>query len=715
MSSRALSALLAGLVLALAGSPTIAQPTNDQFTSSTTVSEMTNFVSPTGIVWQASASGTDVLATRSQFDPSLSGLPTNTSAPTVWWNWTAPTNGVARILVSSSNYIYSGVFIGSSISNLVKITQSSGGSTLPADMRFQVRAGTRFEIMTERFNEPTRPINLEFYLVQAPGNDDFSERIRVAGDSLSFTGVLGSATVESGEFVHGFRTGYYQSLWWEWTAPSSGNVMMTLIPQYLHLTPPRIGVFTGTEVNALTLVTNGGGPGLPLRITFGATSGVPYKFSVSSGSANVNPFRIELTRNRPPEISWISPTNNQTFDYGGHFSAEVIATDSDGSIERVAFSFNGASVELLTSPPYRTSIGPLDIGTHALIASTVDSGGLVTSAVRFLVDVPHANDRFAERTVLSGFPVETRGTNAGATLEPGEPLHAGQPGFGSAWWRWVSPFSGPAVVALRSERASSRLAVYQGTSVNSLISVVSANGGSSATNLFVRFDALEGNEYQIAVDSGRETGTRFSLMLLPPPTNDFFANRIRLLGDAVVGASYNYGATTEVGETPSEGFAANRSVWWTWRSPYTHRVHLSTFNNFKSWISVYTGTSINNLREILNRAVFSSPGQTTLDVVEGVDYHFAVDSWFDDVGDVRWQLRPANAPAILAPSVSQDSVSFALLGLSNRFHTIELSTNLTLWEPLRTLRLDGSSNRLTIPKPEVHQSTPAFFRLRLGE
>jgi hypothetical protein len=53
-----------------------------------------------------------------------------------------------------------------------------------------------------------------------------------------------------------------------------------------------------------------------------------------------------------------------------------------------------------------------------------------------------SNDDFANATRLSGRSGRVTGTNIGATLELGEPAHAGLGGGQSVWWKWRAPGTG---------------------------------------------------------------------------------------------------------------------------------------------------------------------------------------------------------------------------------------------------------------------------------
>ncbi len=106
-----------------------------------------------------------------------------------------------------------------------------------------------------------------------------------------------------------------------------------------------------------------------------------------------------------------------------------------------------------------------------------------------------ANDRFADRLALSGLPATSSGTTVGATADPGEPAHHSfVQANRSVWWRWTAPENGCVVVDISDTSFAPVLAVYTGSSLDSLVQL--SSGQRSA-----RFDAQAGTTYQIAVDS----------------------------------------------------------------------------------------------------------------------------------------------------------------------------------------------------------------------
>lgn len=117
-----------------------------------------------------------------------------------------------------------------------------------------------------------------------------------------------------------------------------------------------------------------------------------------------------------------------------------------------------------------------------------------------------SNDAFANRRALSGFTGRAQVHNRIATLELGEPAHAGVTGGRSVWWTWNAPSNGSVTINTRGSSVDTVLAVYTGSQVQSLVLVAqndNAGGGTSASS--VSFQAVSGTEYQIAVDTAGGT------------------------------------------------------------------------------------------------------------------------------------------------------------------------------------------------------------------
>jgi len=116
------------------------------------------------------------------------------------------------------------------------------------------------------------------------------------------------------------------------------------------------------------------------------------------------------------------------------------------------------------------------------------------------------NDAFAEAELLTGSSGFVKGTNVGATVEPGEPEHANVPGGASVWWRWTAPLDGRVSFDTFGSEFDTVLAVYTGNAIYDLDEVVS-NDDTIELKSLVDFPATEGTVYWIAVDGyGSATG-----------------------------------------------------------------------------------------------------------------------------------------------------------------------------------------------------------------
>src|ERR1035441_3331791 len=92
------------------------------------------------------------------------------------------------------------------------------------------------------------------------------------------------------------------------------------------------------------------------------------------------------------------------------------------------------------------------------------------------------NDNFSDRPLLQGTNLTISGDNTLATIEPGEPNHAGRATGRSVWYSWTAPVRGALTVASTASGSPPVLAVYLGTSISNLTPVAS----TAATSLTFR-------------------------------------------------------------------------------------------------------------------------------------------------------------------------------------------------------------------------------------
>jgi hypothetical protein len=92
------------------------------------------------------------------------------------------------------------------------------------------------------------------------------------------------------------------------------------------------------------------------------------------------------------------------------------------------------------------------------------------------------------------------GLNLLATLEPGEPRHANKPGGHSLWMTWHAPASGIATFNTLDSLFDTVLAVYSGNELTALTPIAANDDDGGLLTSRVRFNAVAGEKYHIAVD-----------------------------------------------------------------------------------------------------------------------------------------------------------------------------------------------------------------------
>jgi hypothetical protein len=130
-----------------------------------------------------------------------------------------------------------------------------------------------------------------------------------------------------------------------------------------------------------------------------------------------------------------------------------------------------------------------------------------------------ANNDFANAQGLTGLPASAAGNNVEATREAGEPSHGEIATGASVWYRWTAPSSAEVTVDVCNASFDSVLAVYTGSAVNALTRVARNDDacGSAGEGSRVRFKAVAGTTYSIAVDGFEEGSFTVVVKLVPPP------------------------------------------------------------------------------------------------------------------------------------------------------------------------------------------------------
>ncbi|MGC9451915.1 MAG: S8 family serine peptidase [Oceanipulchritudo sp.] len=289
---------------------------------------------------------------------------------------------------------------------------------------------------------------------------------------------------------------------------------------------------------------------------------------------------------------------------------------------------------------------------HVAVAGAPGAEGLV----QLSLSGPPENDNLARAAVLADVPAIVISNSLNATAEPGEPSHAGQPAKRSLWWKWTAGSSGKVVFATEYTVFDAVIAVYTGPvdqpeMADLVLLAQNDDNNFGGTWAEVKFEAVPGETYYIAVDhkSGEESVAW--LNTFRPEVNDDFADRFRLPGDAFNVTAMNILATFEAGEPDHDGNGSGYSLWWEWTPDSNGDFLITTDGSMMSTaLGVYTGNRVDRLDGIASDS-YSGPNASSQVVVRasaGQSYQIAVDKQLS--GGYFGTIRLGIAPIVLPPN-----------------------------------------------------------------
>lgn len=356
---------------------TATPPANDHFAQSSTVSTR---------IFDATVDTTAATIETGEF--SQAGCPLGR---TVWYRY-APTRDVLmRASTSGSSFdTVLNVWRGTSLAGLTAVACSddvTGTDRTSQLAEFVAQAGQTYYLQAGGyFDSAAGTVDsgaLQLHVRARPLNDDFNRARVISGANGTATGDNVNASKETGEAAHAGNTGG-ASVWWQWTAPSSGPVTFDTVGSAAADT--LLAVYTGSAVNATTQVAANDditpGTDTKSRVTFTAVAGTTYRIAVDGfGTAAAN--RGELA------LNWASGTTSTTDlgvtlaarDLPGHtfgYRAVVTRTGADdpGSVTAV---LDLPSTVTLTDWPnacdggqsLTCEIGVVEVGSPVMLDITV--------------------------------------------------------------------------------------------------------------------------------------------------------------------------------------------------------------------------------------------------------------------------------------------------------------------------------------------------------
>jgi hypothetical protein len=516
-----------------------------------------------------STTGTNVEATKEIGEPSHAG---NGGGKSVWWRWTAPYSGPFAIKTVGSSYDTTlGVYTGSAVNALSLVAgdddTGGGGTSL---LTISATVGTVYQIAVDGWSGASGSIVLAIEAGPTPptppANDSFSNRITLPSGDVTISGTNQGATKEAGEPLHAGNPGG-KSVWWSWTAPSTGECQIEVLNSPFF---PLIGIYTGSDVNALTSAgsTSGGS-----FASFNAVSGVTYHVAVDTGSSGTGSFTLHISNPIPPPandsfaarivLGGMSAkatgyNNGATKEAGeplhaGNLGGKSVwyswTAPSSGSFSAylkasvplyipILAIYTGTDVGALTPVGSGTFSNPLAVSftatggvTYQFAVDGASFGGAAHSG-NFLFNVSQvpANDAFAAAIDLGSASsgVSSSWIDLGTGTEPGEPdapPFIGQSGPRTIWWKWTAPANAFFSFDTLTSDFDTTLQVFTGSAVHSLALVAENGDADSAGRSRVTLQGSAGTVYYIRVsgDSPDDIGLvalQFSQLATPASAAD---------------------------------------------------------------------------------------------------------------------------------------------------------------------------------------------------
>lgn len=194
-------------------------PTNDSYLSPQLLA--TNWTSATGDVTYASCEPGE----RDHSGRSGTGNPASyPPGRSVWFDWTPAASGPATLRLDTTGNLAMRLYSGPTLQQWADGDSLQSGSHV---LSTYVIGGQTYHIAvaTLPYDETTAPFTLRY--ASAAANDMVANAIALTGAGASSSVDSAGATVEVGEPGNGFDfNAIYGTLWWKWTAPSTGTVRM---------------------------------------------------------------------------------------------------------------------------------------------------------------------------------------------------------------------------------------------------------------------------------------------------------------------------------------------------------------------------------------------------------------------------------------------------------------------------------------------------------
>ncbi|MEY2409470.1 MAG: hypothetical protein QOF48_2140 [Verrucomicrobiota bacterium] len=292
--------------------------------------------------------------------------------------------------------------------------------------------------------------------------------------------------------------------------------VITQPPQSLVVTQGGVAVFTALAEGSAPLFYQWFRAGTPTPLFSGVdrtnfvipnvplTASGTYFVRVTNAAGSVTSVTAGLNVLVPPRIV--------TQPQGAMLAANdnITLTVTAAGTQPLAYQWllNGNLIPGATGPSLTINSFRADqSGVYRVIVSNVAGAALSDEAILLITgsDAP-LSDTFPGSAVISAPIGLLQAVNVGATLEAGEPRHAGKIGGRSIWVNYSSSVAGIVTFRTRGSTFDTLLAAYIGNDLNALSEVASDDDSGGYLSSLITFSVLPGAVYRIVLDghSGAE-------------------------------------------------------------------------------------------------------------------------------------------------------------------------------------------------------------------
>jgi hypothetical protein len=501
---------------------------------------------------------------------------------TVWWEWTAPANGMVTLDAAGSTSSF--LVLQAQLQSGGTITSATGGSTTYPRISFPVAVGTSYVIglgttsttysgnarLTVLLDRADPVGALPIAQAATLSHDAFASRVTLSGDDVSTISYIRDATVEAGEPT---STGQ-KTVWWTYRPAATGR--LTITTQGSSIPNQVLSAFLGNSVIGLRQIARNTNSSSAFSISFPVVANTDYQLCTGSTNGSPGTAVITLTLDRTADVAQLNVPN-------------VATMANDNFAGRV--SLTGISVSA--------------IGYNA--AATSEASDPVESGSKTLWWTYHA-----EQTGRLSL------TTQGSTL--------------TDMYAKVAAYLGSSISGLRlldygstyNAQANMSFPVTAGTDYQISVGVGSSDAGGSVV-------------LSCSLDTQADV-SQLNVSLADTMANDQFANRPLLPQDNVSVIAHSVSATNEAGDPAASGY---RTLWWTYRPSQNGQLNISSQGTgpFSEIIAVYMGNSLGGLRQVAVTPVAynASVATVSIPVTAGTDYQISIGSdsnYSTDSGDI---------------------------------------------------------------------------------